>query len=479
MKLSLSLVLAAAVLAGGRPALAQVDAERLKPAITHDGWVAAEGSAARHPDDRWTLGAWLHYARNPLVVRDADGDLVQSFVSDRLGFDATVSASVTRRFAIGAALPLFVLQSGDVNPSSAGIGDLRIVPKLELLSDREDGVGLAALVEVRLPTHSGDFSGGDGVLVAPKIALDHRYPSGVRVGFNLGVVLRETARLANVQASHEVAYAAALGYRFGGGYGKTEIGVELDGAVGLRETDPEEVPLELLGFLRHALSPEWEIIGGPGIGLLEGYGVPTFRGFIGVRYAPTSHDRDADGISDAEDECPEEAEDRDGIEDGDGCPEEDPDFDHDGVADVYDECTDAKETINGIADEDGCPDSGDPRVVYDDGQFTVLDSIRFETGSSQLTQDSYPLLDQVALTLKANPEIAHMRVEGHTDDTGPRALNMQLSEERARAVRRYLIQRGVNPARLSVRSYGPDRPAQEGTDSATRARNRRVEFVLE
>jgi outer membrane protein OmpA-like peptidoglycan-associated protein len=72
-----------------------------------------------------------------------------------------------------------------------------------------------------------------------------------------------------------------------------------------------------------------------------------------------------------------------------------------------------------------------------------------------------------------------MRVEGHTDDTGPRAFNMQLSEERAHSVRRYLIQRGVNPLRLRVRSYGPDRPREEGKDAEARARNRRVEFVLE
>lgn len=479
MRVRSAVALCLALLARAEHTPAQVDVERMKPAVTHDGWIAAEGSAVRHPDDRWTFGAWLHYARNPLVIRNADGDLVQSFVSDRLGFDATASLSVARRLAIGAALPLFVLQSGDVQPSSAGIGDLRIVPKLELLSDRTDGVGLGLLMEVRLPTHSGDFSGGSGVEVTPKVALDHRYPSGVRIGFNIGVVLRETARFANVEASHELAYAGALGYRFGGGYGKTEIGVELDGGVGLRETDPEEVPLELLGYLSHEIASDWTLIGGPGIGLLEGYGVPTFRGFVGVRFTPTSHDRDADGFADAEDQCPDEAEDRDGIEDGDGCPEEDPDFDRDGVSDSFDECPDAKETINGIEDDDGCPDSGDPRVVYDDGQFNVLDAIRFETGSAQLTPDSYSLLDQVALTLKANPEIEHMRVEGHTDDTGPRALNMQLSEERARAVRRYLIERGVNPSRLSVRSYGPDRPAQEGTDSATRARNRRVEFVLE
>jgi len=460
-------------------AAAQVDAQRFKPAATHDGWVGAEGSAVRHPDDRWELGLWLNYAHNPLVTADGNGDLSRRVVGGRLGFDAVLSASLTRRLALGVALPLYAAQSGDANPSGAGLGDLRVVPKLQLLDDLQSGVGLALLAEVRLPTHSGDFSGGHGVEVVPKLAVDHRYVSGVRIGFNLGVALRAASRFINVDADDELAYAAALGYRFGGPNGKTELGVELDGGIGLHEHDSEELPLEALGYLSHAFNADWEIIGGPGIGVLPGYGVPTVRGFIGLRFTPTSHDQDGDGISDAEDQCPQDAEDRDGIEDADGCPEEDPDFDHDGVADVFDRCPDARETINGFEDEDGCPDSGDPRVTYGDGQFAVLDTIRFHTGSAEIEQSSHSLLDQIALTLKANPEIEHMRVEGHTDDTGPRAFNMQLSEERAHSVRRYLIQRGVNPARLRVHSYGPDRPKEEGTDAAARAKNRRVEFVLE
>lgn len=475
-----SLVAAAllAICGGSGRAEAQVDAQRFKPPVTYDGWVNAEGSSTRHPDDRWALGAWMNYAHRPLVV-GSDGELVRSFVAGRLGFDAVVSVSLTRRLSIGAALPLFVLQSGDVSPSASGIGDLRLVPKLEILSDLKDGMGLALLAEARLPTHSGDFSGGRGVELWPKIALDHRYPSGVRVGFNLGVVLRATQRLANLEAGDELTYAAALGYRLGGPAARTEIGVELQGAMGLGERDPEELPLELFGFLRHDLDRDWQIIGGPAVGLLEGYGVPTLRGFVGVRYAPTRHDRDADGHADAEDACPDDAEDLDGYEDADGCPEEDPDLDRDGVSDSFDECPDAKETINGVSDEDGCPDVGDRRVIYDNGQLMIVDAIRFEHGSSEITAGSHSLLDQIALTLKANPEIEHIRVEGHTDDTGPRAINMQLSEARAHSVRRYLIQRGVSPARLRVRSYGPDRPAVEGTDAATRARNRRVEFVLE
>ena len=196
-------------------------------------------------------------------------------------------------------------------------------------------------------------------------------------------------------------------------------------------------------------------------------------------FRPTSHDGDADGVSDSRDQCPEFPEDRDGVLDGDGCPEEDADGDHDGVSDEDDRCPTTPETINGNADDDGCPDSGERRVLFDDGEFVVLDTIRFATGSAHIEPSAHSLLDQVALTLRAHPELEHVRIEGHTDDTGPRDVNMALSQQRGLAVKRYLVELGVSPQRLIVRSYGPDRPRETGTDNRARARNRRVEFIVE
>jgi outer membrane protein OmpA-like peptidoglycan-associated protein len=461
-------------------ASAQVDAERFKPAVTVDGWVNAEGSGTRSSDDPWEFGLFLNYAHNPLVVVDGDGDVTRQFVAGRMGIDVLASVSLADPFAIGIDVPIFVLQHGDDDPSFAGLGDVRVVPKLRLLDDRTDGIGLALIGEVRAPTHTGDFSGGArNVTFVPKAVLDHRFRNGIRLGFNAGAVIREGTTFANVRAGSELAYAAALGYRIGGAYGRTELGVELNGGAGLVQTDDEELPLEALAFVRHEPAQDWEIIGGPGIGVVPGYGVPTFRVFAGVRFHPTAHDADGDGISDADDQCPTDAEDRDGDMDGDGCPEEDPDTDHDGVPDYSDECPDAKETINGVEDEDGCPDSGSARVVYEDGKFVVLDKIQFEHGSADIKAESHSVLDQMALTIKANPQFKRVRVEGHTDDTGPREINMQLSERRARSVRQYLIGRGVSARRLSAEGFGPDRPLADGRSDAARAKNRRVEFVVE
>jgi OOP family OmpA-OmpF porin len=462
------------------PALAQddnLDAERFKPAVTYDGWVTAEGSAVRPTADPLELGLFLNYAHHPLVIVDGNGDVVAKLVGGRMGFDLLGSYTVAGPLALGLDLPFYAVQSGDGDPSFAGLGDLRFVPKLRLLDDRES-IGLALLAEVRAPTHTGDYSGGARMAqFVPKIAVDHRFIGGFRVGANLGVAIRKKTTLANVDAGSELAYAAAVGYRFGGMEGKTELGVELNGGVGLSASDKEELPLEAFLYLRHDPSEEWEIIGGPGFGVIPGYGVPTFRVFVGVRYRPTSHDRDGDGIPDDEDKCPDQAEDRDGDRDTDGCPEEDLDSDHDGVPDKDDQCPDAKETINGHDDEDGCPDSGDPRVIYEDGKFQILDSVHFEHGKADIKEESYSLLDQVALTIKANPDVK-IQVEGHTDDTGPHDVNVRLSRARAHAVRRYLVRKGVSPSRLTAEGYGPDRPLEKGTSDAIRAKNRRVEFVV-
>jgi OmpA-OmpF porin, OOP family len=315
--------------------------------------------------------------------------------------------------------------------------------------------------------------------VAPKVVVDHRFRGGMRIGGNLGAVVREDTSFFNVVAGDELTYALAIGYRFGGNAGKTELGGELSGGLGLSQLDAEEAPLEALLYVKHDPTPEWEILGGPGIGVIEGYGVPTFRVFFGVRYRPTSNDADNDGIADAEDQCPTYAEDRDGIDDHDGCPEEDPDSDTDGVPDVDDECPGDKETINGHDDEDGCPDSGDARVVFEDGKFQIVDTVEFEHGSAKLKPESHSLLDQVALTMKANPQIERIRVEGHSDDTGSRDVNLKLSKERAKSVRGYLVDKGVSPQRLSYEGYGPDKPLEDGTSDEARARNRRVEFVVE
>src|SRR5262249_573217 len=156
-----------------------------------------EGSAVRWPEDRWELGLLLNYGRNLLVVGDNNNRLVQSVVNGRLGFDAIVSLTVAGPFAIGLDVPFFIAHTGDINPTFAGLGDVRLVPKIRILDDRET-FGLGLVAEVRAPTHLGSaaetFAGGArNVVFWPKLVLDHQWKrtaKGLRFGINAGALIR-------------------------------------------------------------------------------------------------------------------------------------------------------------------------------------------------------------------------------------------------------------------------------------------------
>ncbi|MEJ2722806.1 MAG: OmpA family protein, partial [bacterium] len=178
-------------------------------------------------------------------------------------------------------------------------------------------------------------------------------------------------------------------------------------------------------------------------------------------------DSDNDGIPDDVDRCPLQAEDVDGFQDDDGCPDLDNDLD--GIPDANDQCPNAPETFNGFEDEDGCPDE---RPI--DQQF-ILKGVQFESGSAALTPDSYRILDEVVRSLMAYPEV-RVEIRGYTDNVGKASFNLGLSERRAEAVKQYLVNAGIDPARLTTRGFGEENPIATNATPEGRAQNRRIEF---
>ena len=181
-------------------------------------------------------------------------------------------------------------------------------------------------------------------------------------------------------------------------------------------------------------------------------------------------DRDNDGIPDVSDKCPNEPEDKDGFEDEDGCP--DPDNDKDGILDAQDKCPNAAEVVNGFEDQDGCPDNIQVKEVV---KTMVLKGVSFKTASSELTSESFRVLDEIVTQIQANPSI-QFEVAGHTDNKGNPTKNQMLSQARAQSVANYFIQKGVDSKRLKVMGYGSSRPIGSNTSAEGRALNRRVEL---
>ncbi len=104
-----------------------------------------------------------------------------------------------------------------------------------------------------------------------------------------------------------------------------------------------------------------------------------------------------------------------------------------------------------------------------------LSAVSFQAGSTSIAGGSTESLDQVAKLLQDNPD-KRIRIEGHTDDTGPASVNLRLSQERAQAVARYLESRNVSPAQLIAKGYGSSQPIADNATESGRARNRRIEI---
>lgn len=173
-------------------------------------------------------------------------------------------------------------------------------------------------------------------------------------------------------------------------------------------------------------------------------------------------DADGDGVADAYDACPEVA----GTFGANGCL----DSDKDGVADNEDACPHTP----GLAIDKGCP-----QVKKEDEAVMnkALKGVQFNYQKAELLPSSLPVLDEVVKVMKNNPNYK-LDIAGHTDNVGDPNENQILSEQRAQSVANYLVSKGVDASRLSVKGYGETQPKATNDTQEGQAINRRVEFNL-
>ena len=217
-------------------------------------------------------------------------------------------------------------------------------------------------------------------------------------------------------------------------------------------------------------------------------------------------DADGDGVGDAKDACPNEAGQKTESPAKNGCP---PDRDEDGIIDALDACPDQKgirvddpkqrgcpEDRDGDGvkwPEDACPDTrgtpsadsaknGCPLVEVKGDELVIDFEIRFDpygkwrsTTTTKITDEQ---LRAIRDELERHPEIEQIEIQGHTDDSGDPRFNERLSQERAAAVRDWLVAVGVPSQKLVVRGYGHDAPIGDNRIFDGREQNRRVVFKV-
>ena len=116
-------------------------------------------------------------------------------------------------------------------------------------------------------------------------------------------------------------------------------------------------------------------------------------------------------------------------------------------------------------------------VPIEKGVRVNLKSVLFQQSTPNLLQDSFKELDMVADFMKNNPAV-RIELAGHTDNVGPKSLNLKLSNDRVIAVKKYLTNKGIDPKRIKGKGYGGTKPISPSDSEEARRLNRRVEFVI-
>lgn len=316
---------------------------------------------------QWNVAAWASYARRSVVITDAAGKDAAVPLRDQASMDYAFGIGLGDRLALGLELPTVLYQDGtgeDVIgarlPATA-LGDLRLNLKAVLLPGGElGGFSIAALGAVTLPTGNARSYVAENAATGEVRLLSELRLIAVAVRATAGVKVRGSEETyIDQRFGHELPWGVGLSLRpqvLGiDEKGRWEWNLESHGAIALtpKLASAKQTPA-VLGLSARYTPGTVSFIAGAEIPLDSAVGAPSVRAVLGIGWAPRVHDEDKDGIPDEVDQCPELAEDKDGFEDNDGCP--DFDNDDDGVPDDSDRCPTEKEDSDNFQDDDGCPD---------------------------------------------------------------------------------------------------------------------------
>lgn len=140
------------------------------------------------------------------------------------------------------------------------------------------------------------------------------------------------------------------------------------------------------------------------------------------------------------------------------------------------------------AEESGAVPGGDPDSSIssksmnfdpegsDGGKINGLSTVNFDYDKASLTTSARTLLKENADWIKQNKDVV-VQIEGHCDTRGSVEYNLALGERRAKSVKQYIVSLGIDPKRLTIISYGEEKPLDDGSSETAHARNRRANFV--
>jgi OmpA-OmpF porin, OOP family len=340
-----------------------------EPALGPHAFLTVAGAEVMSPG-QFQLALGVTYMTHPfsVFVVGADNGLMRNseVVSSIFAGSLSFAYGLSRSLQLGAQLPVILSMEGQGLESSTGmpepgglsvrgLGDARIEGTWRLYERSRSVLSIIPAVTVpsavKLGSDDEAFLGEKMLTFRPRVAWQWTSPGGrASTGANLGVIVRKPRTLYSSRVGQQLTYGAAAALHL---TRRVDLLAEVFGRKGFA-ADLDESPLEVDGALRVSPGGALTILAGGGTGIIKGVGSPAMRVFAAVSWSPDFRDSDGDGISNMNDKCPLQPEDKDGFQDADGCP--DLDNDGDGVPDDQDRCPNEPEDLDGFMDDDGCPD---------------------------------------------------------------------------------------------------------------------------
>ncbi len=379
---ALTLALSAPGVASTASAQRVYDLERFTPAPDSDGFLGITGTRTPGP---WNVnfGLFTTYQSNPFVLRRTSDGTTTPVISDRVTSDLFVEVGILGRFALvlDASVIAFQQANGPFYDGGAAlpvvaIRDPRVLARARLLGEdstvdraRHEGEGLAIQFGGTIPLGMTDSFAGEGAPSLEAALLGDFHILDFAVGGQIGWRHRfAEPQILGVSFRNQLYFGGALqvpAFFLDRLYVIAEVDVTTDGENPFGNAASTVVEWRLGG--RYTVGDVQLTLAG-GSGLVGGVGSPSFRGILGITFAPRVHDRDNDGIVDDQDACPSLPEDFDQHLDEDGCPE--PDNDGDLVPDLDDACPNEAADFGSDANDDGCND-----VIGDSDGDSLLDDV--------------------------------------------------------------------------------------------------------
>ncbi len=384
------------------------------------------------PQWSFNAGAYFDYAFEPLEYADPTGTRRRGIVDDLVMANVQAAIGFTDWWTMGFDFPIALYEIYyNENRAAAAVqkqtlfgkmGDLRVEMKFRLLDIERYHVGLALVPYMNFPTGRSNYWLGTGMWSpGGKLVFDADIKNRVFLTLNAGYRYYQNFR-----------------YDFNNPNAFLDNAITLGGGINVRINDSWAVIGEVYSesiiksFFKNQLQnpAEFVVAGrftpqsmakglgvtlGGGRGITTGVGSPDFRILLGVNYRR-----------------------------------------------IHEPPPPPPMEVDAIVEE----------------KIIITQKIHFEFARAVIRPISYPILDDVAYLLQRNPQILRVNVEGHTDWIGPDSFNQILSERRAKAVREYLVKKGIEPDRLTAVGYGESRPIADNNTVKGRARNRRVEFTV-